>query len=254
MAGEPTSIADIFRPQPPPPVGYLPAKAPAHGLRIGIIIGFVVVQAFLLLQTYLNSPLLPGNWSGFQFQFTFYLMLDVLALGMIAFWPRVIKNWEKIRIQPNGFVGFAFTYALFGLAMWGIMIGYLSLTGSAVQPVLDDTARLQQFVFIALFVGPTEELFFRVALPPYTGWVLGSCVLFGLFHALAYSTGTGAFTGIALLIQMMLAMAWGGFFWFLYSRWGYGASVSAHTIFDLAVGGIITAGIAGLAGLFVFPL
>lgn len=244
-----TNFRSLFRPQPPSPVPAFIARISTHALRVGVMVAIIMVELFFLLQSYLNSPLFPGDWSTYTTSFWFYVTLNSISLGLLALLPAVIPKDEygKFRIQPNGVAGFCWTYVLFGALMWIVMIGYLWVIGNGVNhvsPILDDTLRLQAFVFYGIFVGPAEELFFRVVLPPYIGWVNSSVLAFSLFHMLAYTVGAAPITGVGLVLQIALAGIWGGIFWLIFSRFGIGAAIAAHTVYDLAVAGIILSGVA----------
>lgn len=260
MAADDLSVVDLLRPRSSTRTPLILPRVSKHGLRIGIVLVLIVVQVFFYIDSYLNSPLIPGDWSAYQTSFLVYLALDSISLGAIAALPQVLPKDEYGRfvIQPNGYRGFVFTYALFALAMWGAMVGYLAIfavNGTHISPVLNDTARLQGFVFYGLFVGPSEELTFRVALPPYFSWVGSSLIVFPLFHLLAYTVGAAPASGVVLWVQIGIIAFWGLVFWVIFDRFGYGAAVAAHTVYDLCAAGILVSGVAiGALSIAVFPV
>ena len=248
---------NYLHPQPPGDASaffYHLRKMNRHALRLGILIALVIVQVFFLLESYFNSPIFPGNWSSYTNSYIYYLILDILSFGMVALLPLVNPNYD-LRIQPGGFAGFGFCYSLFGIVAWGLVLLALQAEGAHFGVTgISDTVRLQQFVFYGIFVGPSEELFFRVALPPYAGWVLGSGIAFGVFHILSYSTGMSGLVGVSLYLAVFEAAIIGIVLYFLYDRFGVGASIGAHTAYDLTTTGIIsTLSIAGLH-LALFPV
>jgi hypothetical protein len=260
MATRQGSFLDYLRPQARGDATALPPRLSAHAVRLGMVFVLVVFQLFFFLDSLFCastvgcSPLLPGNWASLEPSFFYDILLDLFALGMIAALPRVLPGYN-LRIQPGGFAGFGLTYVLFAIAAWGVTAALLVYSGGGLGgSVLNDTTRLQEFVNYGIFVGPSEELFFRVAFVPYAGWPISAGVVFALFHAFAYSTGPGGLTGVPFLVAMLEAGVLGIAFYFIFDRFGWGAAVATHTAYDLTVAGVIVFS-SGLAlHLALFPV
>ena len=254
MAGGGLGVADDLSEQREPGQGsflsyLLPGKhgaeAPIFGkvsnrqLRLGLVGLLALIQLFFYLETIVQSPILPGNWADYQPDFQFYLLLDALAFFILGLTNRVDK------IQRGGFAGFAITYVFFAAGTW-LLVTYLVSLGQAPVPAITGTLQLQYLVFYGLFVSVTEELFFRVALPPHVpgGWVTAN-VVFACFHIFAYSS-TGTSLGVSLGIALFEAFLFGCIFYWVYKFWGFGSCVGVHAAYDLSVVGAI--GLFGFTG------
>lgn len=210
-----------------------------RGTRIGLVSTIILIQLFFYLESIVASPILPGDWTSFSGDFGFYLLFDVIALFILGTSNRIGK------IQGGGFGGFSITYVLFAAGTWLLTAGLLSY-GTAPTIPISQTTQLQDFVFYGIFVGPTEELLFRVALPPHVpgGWVTAN-IAFAVFHIFAY-TSTGLTLGFELYYQLFFVFLLGVIFYFIYQYFGYGAAVGTHTAYDLATVGAIVLGFSGL--------
>ena len=209
-------------------------------VRLGLVGLLTIVQVFFYLETIVQSPIFPGNWGQFQVDYQFYILLDALSffiLGLTA---------KADRIQRGGFAGFAITYVFFAAATW-LLVTYLISLGQPRLPPISGVAQLQDLVFYGVFVSVTEELFFRVALPPRLPgkWITAN-VLFAIFHVFAYSV-TGTSLGVSLAVALTEAFVFGCIFFWIFKRWGYGAAVGTHCAYDLSVSGAI--GLFGVTGL-----
>jgi hypothetical protein len=237
-------IFRILRPSKASDVPAVAYKNPGgHAVRMGMIVILILVQLFFLLEANYNSPLFPGDWSSQVKGYTIFLFLDMFALGLIGFHP-LTHPGRPLRIQPYGYPGFAISFVAFAGLAWLLMsaIAYLQHPGTSVAgSIYGDTERLQLFVFYGIFVGPTEELLFRVALPEELGWVIGACVAFPLFHLIAYTTGLTPVSGVNLWVQIFTDGGLGAGLWFLKDRIGYGAAVGFHVGYDLTLVGVISA-------------
>jgi hypothetical protein len=215
-------------------------KTNRRALRLGLVGLLVTVQLFFYLETIVQSPIFPGNWGGLQGDFQFYLLLDALAFFVLGLSNRVD------RIQRGSFAGFAVTYTFFAAGTW-LLVCYLISVGQPAVAPLSGTVRLQDFVFYGIFVGPSEELFFRVALPAHVpGGFVSANVAFAAFHVFAYST-SGTSLGVSLGVALVEAFLIGVLLYAVYRYFGYGAAVGCHTAYDLSVAAVIT--IFGVTGL-----
>ena len=95
-----------------------------------------------------------------------------------------------------------------------------------------------------LFVAPSEEICFRYLIPlwmqknsPFSSNLLAglaSAALFSFFHATSYSFNIASMA-IAFLI---------GFLWyFLFKKWGIGATIGSHAAYNLLLSGIFSGGV-----------
>lgn len=229
-----------------------------HLIHISAMIVALIVQLFFWLETIVNSPILPGDWSQFSTTFEVDIIYSSLALGMIAALPLYSKRKQaELVIQPDGLYGFAIGYAIFALAWTFLMVLVLWLQGNGVVPgTTDDTLKLQELVEFVAMVSVGEELFFRVAVSAYWGG-LASSVIFGLFHLWAYSSAPGALAPgneWNLVKNLVEAMFFGAVFWFIYFKWGVGAAMGSHAGFDLVSSGAIGLDTTWLSHFGLFPI
>jgi hypothetical protein len=217
----------------PAPI-YVIGRPTKKLLRIGLIGGLFTVQLFFWLETIVQSPILPGNWSSLGGTYQFYLLLDAGSFFFLGLSNRVDN------VQNGSFAGFAITWFVFALVTW-FAVTVLLLYYAQTSVPISGTDRLQDFVTYGIFVGPSEELFFRVALPPHIpgGW-LSSNIAFAVFHVFAY-TVSGESLGVPLFSQLFQVFVLGVLFYFIYKKWSYGADVGVHTAYDLTVTGAISA-------------
>ena len=205
------------------------------GKRLGLVGILIFFQLFFFLETVVQSPIIPGNWTAYQLPMEFYLILTAVGMFLLGY------GTKPLSIQKGGIGEFMLMFSVFGAAAW-LLVAVLDHGGAALSGI----DRIQLFVFVLIFVAPSEELVFRVALPPYVGWLIGSGIMFGIFHIFAYSVAGPS--GPILIIQLVEAMILGVLFYFIYQRWGYGAAVGVHAGYDLAVLGVLGTGLAlGLA-------
>jgi hypothetical protein len=214
-------------------------KIRGRTIRLGLVGTIFVIQLFFYLETIVQSPILPGDWASLNGSFQFYLLLDAGAFFILGLSNRIE------RIQSGGFAGFAITYVLFASATW-LLVAWAISYSPQLSPITG-AAKLQDLAFYGLFVGPTEELFFRVSLPPHVpgGWVTSN-VVFALFHIFAY-TVEGIPLGISLVSALIEVFLLGCVFYWVYRFFGYGAAVGVHTAYDLVVAGAI--GVPGFSGI-----
>lgn len=225
---------------------------PAKKSRL-MAIGPVGLLLILMISVWLlavnGSTLLPGSWSNLEMPMLVYILMATVALGVFA-------RASVVPVVSEGSVGrFAKTYGVFSALTFVVMILFLRL-GPATPTPVTGTAQFQDIVFIALFVGPVEELFFRVVLPPFLGatyfsQMVFSSALFAGFHAAAYTASGVSWTGISLLEGLVEVALLGTLFYAIawkrstgprsaiVPRYGIAATAAIHTNYDLAVLGVI---------------
>ena len=146
------------------------------GKRLGLVGILIFFQLFFFLETVVQSPIIPGNWTAYQLPMEFYLILTAVGMFLLGY------GTKPLSIQKGGIGEFMLMFSVFGAAAW-LLVAVLDHGGAALSGI----DRIQLFVFVLIFVAPSEELVFRVALPPYVGWLIGSGIMFGIFHIFAYS-------------------------------------------------------------------
>jgi Type II CAAX prenyl endopeptidase Rce1-like len=231
----------------PPGSSGAGAKLAAQFNTITVFALLLLAMAFFLLLGLNNSTLLGGVWSCWTPTYTFYIILALIGMGVaggVSATPLMLpgSGWNFLRwfgVWAGGTWAVMSAMVHFGL----ISIGQTSgLCGNQIS----------QFVWVVVFVAPVEEFVFRVVLPPRIGWVLGSVVLFAIFHTSVYL----ALLGISALPGALIyAGVLGGILYAVYNArdrngdriFGYGGSVGMHAAIDLTTLGIITT-IGGGAG------
>lgn len=226
-------------------------------------VGFLFMGQLITLLIAVNgSTLLPGNWSPVILPMEVYLFIDAVAIGFFS-------QGVSVPLIVEGSVGrFLKVFVAFSAIGWVVVAALIGFTAGGTPTPVSPTVQFQDVVYIALFVGPTEELFFRVVLPPvlsrgFLGQMVWSSVAFALFHVGIYTAAGTQWTplGVAgILVQLGLI----GAIFFIVAwkpapgrrdgrlpRWGYPAATGLHISYDLVVLGVIAAlgGSAHLLGL-----
>jgi hypothetical protein len=232
---------------------------PARGRTLGVVGVIVLFQLVVLLLTVNQSPFLPGNWGPLLQAEQVYLTMALFAGAVFYFNP-------KVPLISEGSIGWFLTLYV-GFAMTTTLV--LSLifvhSGATVPIPVSGTQKIQTALFIGLFVGPVEELLFRVVLPPlFVGKLkgqaadvaaaAGSSILFGLFHLPAYSVATATVSPLQLGSNVVLAVLLGLLLYIIYRSVGFGANVGVHVAYDLTVLGVIGGLSVAAAHLGLVPL
>ncbi len=239
----------------------VPAGPPPGIRALGLPGAILVVQFIFFLLAVNNSPALGGGWGPYLIDELTYIVLFISAIvidGVVE--PRggsdrAIRLWLPDEDRVGVIANFCFWFAVIGLV--SLVGGIVLLDTLKVSTMaLTGQERINTLVFVLLFVAPTEEFLFRAVLPRRVGWVLGSVVLFAVFHFGAYTTLSGGVT-VGTLGNLLFAAILGYFLWLLYDnrtadgrrRMGLGAPVAFHAVYDLFVYGVFT-GVFTFAGLF----
>lgn len=236
-----------------------PASAPflpplgLQGVSLRILLLFV--QLVFLLFAITNSPIFGGGWSIWTPEFEFYLLLFGVAVIIEGvFLPSGTALKPKFQatlpedLKPGATAHFLFWFGAFlmgGIAIGGLLLGALHIQATTT---LSGQYRITEIAYLIIFVAPTEEFLFRVVLPPRAGILLGSVVLFALFHLGDYTAQTGGFTS-QTISQLIFAAVLGLILYYIYDfrdskgerMFGYGGCTAVHAAWDLlflgAVGG-----------------
>ena len=125
----------------------------------------------------------PGTGASYLTRMEFYILLGFLGFFLMFLYPKAPKR------APSTLGVFLLQFSAFSALTWSVLTGIGLLYPAVSSPPLMGSDRIAAIVFLGLFVGATEELFFRVVLPLYTKyWWIGSCVIFAFFHVIVYST------------------------------------------------------------------
>lgn len=203
---------------------------------LGVLIG---IQLFFYLATLFSQTFLPGNWTVLSPDFLYYLLLDVLALFLMGGF-----RYQNKVIQPAGAGGFLITFPLWATITFLLMTIAFASTVSTVTP-LTLTEKIMDLVLYGIFVAPTEELLFRVALPPvlsgYGGWVTAQ-IIFAGFHFLEL-TATGQGIVGPVIDQAVEIFGLGLLLYAVFHYFGYGAAVGFHFAWDATIAGALGVGV-----------
>lgn len=212
---------------------------------IGLVGVILLLQVFMFLGAEQASWILPGNWTPFVPIFNFFLQTTFAAIFFLIL-PRKNGTSPLEDIKEFSFRDFLRNYALvFGLT-WIAVLGIFIVGFHETLKPLADVTRLQQFVYVFIFVAPTEELLFRVALPKHFPWWATSGIGFAVYHLWAYSLQVPIGDIQALLSQMLWAGILGIVFYAIYTKYGYGGAMGAHGAYDgVVLGALGTFGLAG---------
>ncbi|MDE1821561.1 MAG: CPBP family intramembrane metalloprotease [Euryarchaeota archaeon] len=209
----------------------------------------VLAQVFVLLITVNGSNLIPGDWSGLFDAEVVYLILSIFALGVFG-----IGN--RTPLISEGDTGwFVVLFAMFAAATIFVLVELFAHSGAAPSAV-SPTQKIQTALFLGVFVAPTEELLFRVVLPPYVaksslGRMAGSSILFGVFHLPAYSVVAGKVGPFSIGSAVIEAVFLGMLLYVVYAGidipsakirfrgLGLGASTGIHWGWDLSTLGVV---------------
>lgn len=203
-------------------------------------------QAIIYLAVWLESPILPGNWSTDWQQWQQPMLYYILFMGMIVTLEIAIP--KEIGTNRAGTIGnFTLTFMAGGTIMWiATTILTLAIPGYFGAPGPNDTSlRLSNIVFYVIFVAVAEEFGFRTVLPLYAKWKgrdfgwAPATLGFGIFHLPAYALGSVGKPWFILWIHVGVVMALGLVFYLAYKRFGFGMAVGLHAGFNLAASGVI---------------
>lgn len=226
---------------------------------LGAFVFIILVEFVIFADVAGGSTFLPGNWTPYLAPIEFYIAFAFFGLLLLL----LLRGLPASLTVPAG--RFVFQLSALSGATWLVMTVVSSFGGTG--PVLPEVQRIQEFLFMGFFVAPVEELLFRVVLPIVLrnanvpektpgaqGWILGSVVLFGLFHIPAYFIEGGSDLSV-LASDVLQAMVMGLVLWFVYSykfelkvrgktyelNGGYGGSTGVHLTYNLFVLGVISA-------------
>lgn len=189
-----------------------------------------------------NSPVLPGNWSAYLPDMTFYFGTYGFAMILIALRRDLLAD------TASTIRSFVFRLGAFTGITWLILSLIFFAEGTSAVTVLTDTERLQTFVFVGFFVAPVEELLFRLVLPRFlNSWIWGSVIIFTLFHIPAYVLETGSW-GVPLIASLAEAAILGFILWLVYAPkkdggilgQGYPATLGIHFAYDVIILGAVS--------------
>ncbi|MGA7861320.1 MAG: CPBP family glutamic-type intramembrane protease [Thermoplasmata archaeon] len=226
---------------------------------LGAFVFVILIEFVVFADVAGGSTFLPGNWAPFLAPIEFYIAFAFFGLLLLL----LLQGIPASLTVPAG--RFVFQLAAVSAATWAALTLIFSLGGTG--PILPEVERIQEFILMGFFVAPVEELLFRVVLPIVfrnqnaprnapgaQGWILGSVVLFGLFHIPAYFLEGGSNLSI-LASDVGQAMVLGIVLWFVYSytltlrvrgrtykiNGGYGGSYGFHFTYNCLVLGVIAA-------------
>lgn len=231
---------------------YIRASRSSTKVRtIGPVAFLILAEIVVFLLSLNGSTLIPGTWSTFTPLMLAYLTLNGISIGVFA-------QGTSIPLALEGNTGrFLKVFVVFAAITWFATLAFLVSTKAGLPQPVDGTVAFQELVFIGLFVGPTEELFFRVVLPPiiakrYLTQLVLSSVAFAIFHLGAYTAAGVTWTAASLVQQLTFVAVLGGIFYAvgwksvdpktgaMQPRYGYAAMTGMHVAYDLSVLGVIS--------------
>lgn len=207
-----------------------------------------------------GSTLIPGNWATFAPLMLVYLTINALSIG-------VFTQGLAVPIILEGSTGrFLKVFVLFAALGWIATLLFLTGSVGGIPKQIDGTVAFQQLLFIGLFVGPSEELLFRVVIPPLVGktyvtQLVLSSVAFAIFHIGAYTAAGITWSPNQLAFQLGFVAFLGGLFYIvdwravnpktgaMEPRFGVPSSTGLHVAYDLSILGVITGLSAAAAAL-----
>lgn len=229
---------------------------------LGPVFFLVLAQLIFLLIATNQSTVIPGDWAPFLAGMELYLLMSSLAIGVF------LQGTTVPAILEGNLGRFLKTFVIAAGVFWVLTLVFLSGTTNGVPEPVNGTFAFQYLIYVGVFIGPTEELLFRVVLPPllsktYLGQLVWSSLGFAFFHIGAYTAAGVQWTPETLFFQLaQVAFLGGVFFWVAWksvdprtgarqARWGYAAATGAHTAYDLTVLGVISGlgSVAAAAGL-----
>jgi hypothetical protein len=238
-----------FVPARPSSTPFLP---PQNSLRAISLRGLILLaELVFVLFALTNSPILGGGWAPYLDDYFFYIALFAVAIvieGSVVAVPdrrRFARPSRRAKFaipedeRPGWTTKFAFNFGI--ILFLGTVAVALAFTFLHVATtVVSGQARITGIVYILLFVAPVEEFMFRVVLPERIGWLLGSVILFALFHLGTYTAMGGGLT-TSVLFNLAEAAVFGFLLFALYDlknakgerRVGYGGIVPIHALWDL---------------------
>jgi len=231
---------------------------------LGIASVILLVQFFFYIPSVIGTNLIDANWATYQPGFLLYILLNVIAIVILA----VDKSGRDIveGSIPNFLTGFGGT----AIAMWAILTVVAIAFGEHVVATTFGVARVPVIVYTLVYVAPTEELMFREVLPrviaplkktkgkrtgdfSWVGVAVSSAFLFPAFHVWTYAQSAGGVGG-ALLAALVTASMAGVILALIYKYFGYGSCTAAHGWYDLFVTGAISGlALTGTAAFWLKP-
>lgn len=235
----------------------------AKGFR-GKTYGAFVLVGFIELAVYLTAvvdpQLLPGNWTPLVPAMTFYLFSTFFALFIVG---------RDSQLLGGSLDSFLIRFSIGAALTWGLLtvVAYAGSGGPAAVP-LAGGAKLQTLMFTGFFIAPVEELLFRVAAPRYFGWLMGSSVLFALYHVPVVILENPHASWHSMVSNIAFLALMGVVLWFAYtlkrpvirfrgvsySLGGYGFSLGIHFLYDVFVYGAVLGLPLALVHLGIFPI
>lgn len=242
------------------------------GWIAGILVAILTAQVFVYLAAVENSMVFGVSLAAQAPYMLIYIVFDFLSLAILLgvdMSPKGIARAGESRthsghhrqrlgrdyiavVTGGSYQSFLLNYGVAFFAVLALMTLLSMKAGGGT--LLSDPDALVQIIFNGLFVGPTETLFFVIALPALLTWTVSATVVFAFFHlpvdVLTYGVGDPT-----LLLNAFLIRAFLGFLLYLvYVYFGPGATMSAHTTYNLYVVGAIAAFPLGLSHLGMVPL
>ncbi len=229
-----------------------------RGRAIGPVAMLILAELIVFLMALNGSTFIPGDWAPFVPLMSIYLTLNALSIGVFS------QNVSVPLILEGNTGRFLKVFVVFSALTWILTLLFLSQTIGGIPAPVSGTVAFQELLFIGLFVGPTEELFFRVVLPPILGkryWtqLVLSSLAFAIFHIGAYTAAGVTWTPEVLSSQLLQVGVIGGILYAvgwktvdsvsgtMQPRFGYPAMAGAHVAYDLSVLGVISGlGVAAL--------
>lgn len=216
------------------PTGKVPAfrGLSSTGKGVGALVFVGIGQLMLYLTTTVNPTLLPGNWGSLVTGMEFYLFSILFAfILVIGSKEPILAGGTLDQFLLRFAVGGGATYAVLWAISFANPVGPGTLLGGGSQ--------LQWILYLGFFVAPTEELLFRAALPRNVGWVMGSVILFSVYHIPAYLLEGGTTSLSAILPNLVTVGVLGFVFWVVYEKFGLAFSIGAHFLYDVVTVGVL---------------
>jgi membrane protease YdiL (CAAX protease family) len=209
---------------------------------LGVLGGILLFQVILYLAVVDYSASLPFDLTPDANGIVFYILLMFVA---VLFLLAVSKS----DIFQGGTWGrFLTRYAIAGAIGWVLISGVEAAYGGT-SVVVSGAQRLALIAFLGVYVAPTEEILFRMALPailaqkasPRLSWFVSCAILFPIAHTFAYLSTYGSFAGTEVLVAMIEAAIAGVVLWYIRVYAGLGAAIASHFVYDASILGALGA-------------
>lgn len=232
-----------------------------HRGALGPLGVIIFAQLFFAIVAVDDSPLIGVSLSAYTTAFILELILDAAALFILLGLPLsrfTSRRTEGARVAAVSFLEggdygtFLLNYAAAGFAVLGIFwVVYHFDPAFFGAQAHNGVSVIQDMVFYGVFVGPTETLFFVIALPCVMPWWLAGGLVFPAYHLPIDAAGGALSDPTVLVVSFLERMAFGLAFFLIYSGWppgsrsptvpgaGPGATMAVHSAYDLAVVGAV---------------